>query len=180
LRLFLSALVGRQTPPCLRHFSATIFFVSVHRTSIDPPPMIRFPPGPTRTSGPRHRPLPCFYPHHEWVASGSGASWIRFKAQVHHCCDELALLGLPSIARLIDLHSFPSHRKKAVDVVVCQTFWIGSVLASSTPVRPSETPRVQSSSRFRRFFPFPWPARLPPLSVPTWQGAAAHTHTPLH
>ena len=52
------------------------------------------------------------------------------------------------------------------------------VLASSTLALPSTTNRVESSSRFRRVFPFPWPARLPLLLAPTWHGAAAHT--PLH
>src|SRR6266576_5409594 len=38
---------------------------------VDPLPT-RFP---RETSGRRHPPLPCFYPHSEWAASGPGALW---------------------------------------------------------------------------------------------------------
>jgi hypothetical protein len=51
-------------------FSAIFFFVSVPELSL-----IRFQPGSTRNSVQRHPPLPCFYPHSEWAASGPGAIW---------------------------------------------------------------------------------------------------------
>src|SRR5580704_19213180 len=54
------------------------------------------------------------------------------------------------------------------------------VLASSTSVLPPQQIAWRLSSRFRPLFPSPWPARLPPRSVPTSHGAAARTllHSP--
>src|SRR5258707_11577601 len=45
-------------------------------------------------------PLPCFYPHSKWAASGPGASWgsIRIPRSITAVMN-LGLLGLPSIAR---------------------------------------------------------------------------------
>src|SRR5260370_42028228 len=52
------------------------------------------------------------------------------------------------------------------------------VLASSTPLLPSETNRVAIVLSLSASFP--WPARLPPRSVPTSRCAAARTllHSP--
>jgi hypothetical protein len=68
---------------------------------------------------------------------------------------------------LIDQHSKRSHPNKAVDVVVCTTSWIdsGSRFINSGPA--FETNRLESCSRLRCVFPFPWPARLPRLRAPT-------------
>src|SRR5580704_2856065 len=52
------------------------------------------------------------------------------------------------------------------------------VLASSTSVLPPQQIAWRWSSRFRPLSPSPWPARLPPRSVPTSHGVAART--PLH
>src|SRR5260370_11843711 len=84
--------------------------------------------------------------------------------QVHHCRDEPGIVGAAIYREiLIDQRSKRSHPNKAVDVVVCPTFWIdsGSRFINSGPA--SETNRLESCSRLRCVFPFPWPARLPRL-----------------
>src|SRR6266404_5516972 len=100
--------------------------------------------------------------------------------QVHHCRDEPGIVGAAIYREiLIDQRSIRSHPNKAVDVVVCPTSWIDSgsrfINFRSCPPKPI-TWRL--SSRFRASFP--WPARLPPRSVPTSRCAAARTllHSP--
>jgi hypothetical protein len=47
--------------------------------------------------------------------------------QVHHCRDEPGIVRAAIYgAILIDQHSLRSHPNQAVDVVVCQSFWIDS------------------------------------------------------
>ena len=73
--------------------------------------------------------------------------------QVHHCRDEPGIVGAAIYREIfIDQHSKRSHPNKAVDVVVCQTFWIdfGSRFINSGSA--SETNRLES---LRRVFPSP-------------------------
>ena len=82
----------------------------------------------------------------------------------------------------MDQHSKRSHPNKAVDVIVCQTFWIafGSRAINScllsAPAFPNKSLGIVLS--LSASSPFSWPATQPPPSAPTGQGAAAHT--PLH
>src|SRR5229473_7967718 len=89
-------------------------------------------------------------------------------------------------AILIDQHSLRSHPNKAVDVVVCQTFWKAlwfprhQLLSVCSLILSSETNRLESSSPFRPLPLSPGPATPPPpaLSPQPWHCAAAHI--PLH
>src|SRR5229473_7971394 len=76
--------------------------------------------------------------------------------QVHHCRDEPGIVGAAIYrAILIDQHSLRSHPNKAVDVVVCQTFWKAlwfprhQLLSVCSLILSSETNRLESSSPFR-------------------------------
>src|SRR5258708_26148195 len=100
--------------------------------------------------------------------------------QVHHGRDEPGIVGAAIYREiLIDQRSLRSHPNKAVDVVVCPTSWIdsGSRFINSAPAlrNQSRDGIVLSLSAS-----FPWPARLPPRSVPTSRYAAARTllHSP--
>src|ERR1700724_3626426 len=98
--------------------------------------------------------------------------------QVHHCRDEPGIVGAAIYrAILIDQHSARSHPNKAVDVVVCQTSWIDS---GSRFLNSGSALRNQSLGIVCGVFPLPRPATQPPLSAPTWRGAAARTllHSP--
>jgi hypothetical protein len=76
--------------------SPTSSFRFGHRTF-----WIRFEPSRSwKTLADATPPLPCFYPHSEWAASGPGASWgsILIPRSITAVMN-LGLLGLPSIAR---------------------------------------------------------------------------------
>jgi hypothetical protein len=82
-----------QTPPHASGILGRHLFFG-HRTSL-----IRFQPGLTRNSGRRHPPLPCFYPHSEWAASGPVQFGVRSKPRSITTVTDLRLLGLPSKSR---------------------------------------------------------------------------------
>src|SRR6266849_9886200 len=105
---------------------------------------------------------------------------VRSKYQVHHGRDEPGIVGAAIYREIfIDQRSLRSHPNKAVDVVVCQSFWIdfGSRFINFGPALHNKS-RVNCPLAFGLFPLPPWPARLPPRSVPTSRCAAART--PLH
>ena len=100
--------------------------------------------------------------------------------QVHHCRDEPGIVGGCHLSR--DLHRPASFTQSPEQGGGCRRLpnLLDRIWFSLHQLRscPPQQIAWRLSSRFRPLSSSPWPARLPPRSVPTSRCAAART--PLH